>query len=87
LAQKNDRFTREKAQSLEQLQEKLDNLDQRLDDIDTTVTAIAERAMSRPITLIMHCPGCGMVIEIALVGNGKVIRQAYQRDMEGNNPS
>jgi len=76
LAQKNDRFTREKAQSLEQLQEKLDNLDQRLDDIDTTVTAIAERAMSRPITLTMTCPGCGKIIEIAIVGNGKMIRQA-----------
>ena len=75
MAQKNDRFTKERAQSLEQLQEKLDNLDQRLDDIDTTVTAIAERAMSRPITLTMACPGCGKIIEIAIVGNGKMVRQ------------
>ena len=75
MAQKNDRFPKDKTQSLEQLQEKLDNLDQRLDDIDTTVTAIAERAMSRPITLTMTCPGCGKIIEIAIVGNGKMIRQ------------
>jgi len=75
LSQKNDRFTKDKAQSLEQLEQKLDTLDQRLDDIDTTVSAIAERAMSRPITLTMTCPGCGKIIEIAIVGNGKMIRQ------------
>lgn len=75
MAQKNDRFTKDKSQSLEQLQEKLDNLDHRLDDIDTTVSAIAERAMSRPITLTMTCPGCGKIIEIAIVGNGKMVRQ------------
>jgi hypothetical protein len=75
LAQKNDHLTKDKAQSLEQLQQKMDNLDQRLDDIDTTVSAIAERAMSRPINLTMTCPGCGKVIEIAIVGNGKMIRQ------------
>ena len=75
MAQKDDRFAKDKNQSLEQLQEKLDNLDQRLDDIDTTVSAIAERAMSRPITLTMTCPGCGKIIEIAIVGNGKMTRQ------------
>jgi len=75
LTQKNDRFTKDKAQSIEQLQQKLDTLDQRLDDIDTTISAIAERAMSRPINLTMTCPSCGKVIEIAIVGNGKMIRQ------------
>jgi hypothetical protein len=75
LAQKNDRFAKDKNQSIEQLQEKLDNLDQRLDDIDTTVSAVAERAMSRPITLTVTCPGCGKIIEIAIVGNGKMLRQ------------
>jgi hypothetical protein len=75
LAQKNDRFAKDKNQSIEQLQEKLDNLDQRLDDIDTTVSAVAERAMSRPISLTVTCPGCGKIIEIAIVGNGKMLRQ------------
>ena len=75
MAQKNDRFIRDKNQSLEQLQQKLDTLDQRLDDIDTTVSAVAERAMSRPINLTLTCPGCGKIIEIAIVGNGKMIRQ------------
>jgi hypothetical protein len=75
LAHKDDRFPKDKAQSLEQLQQKMDNLDQRLVDIDTTVSAIAERAMSRPITLTVTCPGCGKIIEIAIVGNGKMTRQ------------
>jgi hypothetical protein len=75
LAHKDDRFPKDKAQSLEQLQHKMDNLDQRLDDIDTTVSAIAERAMSRPISLTVTCPGCGKIIEIAIVGNGKMLRQ------------
>lgn len=75
MAQKNDRFAKDKNQSIEQLQEKLDNLDQRLDDIDTTVSAVAERAMSRPISLTVTCPGCGKIIEIAIVGNGKMLRQ------------
>ena len=75
MAHKDDRFPKDKAQSLEQLQQKMDNLDQRLDDIDTTVSAIAERAMSRPISLTVTCPGCGKIIEIAIVGNGKMLRQ------------
>jgi hypothetical protein len=75
LAQKEEHFTKDQLESIEQLQQKLDNLDRRLDDIDTTVSAIAERAMSRPITLTMACPGCGKIIEIAIVGNGKMIRQ------------
>jgi hypothetical protein len=75
LAHKDDRFPKDKSQSLEQLQQKMDNLDQRLDDIDTTVSAIAERAMSRPISLTVTCPGCGKIIEIAIVGNGKMLRQ------------
>ncbi len=75
MAHKDDRFTKDKAQSLEQLQQKLDTLDQRLDDIDTTVSAVAERAMSRPINLTLACPGCGKIIEIAIVGNSKMIRQ------------
>ena len=75
MAHKDDRFTKDKAQSLEQLQQKLDTLDQRLDDIDTTVSAVAERAMSHPINLILTCPSCGKIIEIAIVGNGKMTRQ------------
>lgn len=75
MVQKDERSIKDKNQSIEQLQQKLDTLDQRLDDIDTTVTAIAERAMSRPISLTITCPGCGKIIEIAIVGNTKMIRQ------------
>ncbi len=75
LVQKDDRPTKDKNQSIEQIQQKIDNLDRRLDDIDTTVSAIAERAMSRPVSLTITCPGCGKIIEIAIVGNTKMIRQ------------
>lgn len=75
MAQKDEPFTKDRLESIEQLQQKLANLDRRLDDIDSTVSAIAERAMSRPITLTTTCPGCGKIIEIAIVGNGKMIRQ------------
>lgn len=75
MAQKDEPFTKDRLESMEQLQQKLANLDRRLDDIDSTVSAIAERAMSRPVTLTVACPGCGKIIEIAIVGNGKMIRQ------------
>ena len=75
MTQKDEQFTKDRLESIEQLQHKLDNLDLRLDDIDSMVSAVAERAMSRPVTLTVTCPGCGKIIEIAIVGNGKMIRQ------------
>ena len=75
MTQKDEQFTKDRLESIEQLQHKLDNLDRRLDDIDSMVSAVAERAMSRPVTLTVTCPGCGKIIEIAIVGNGKMIRQ------------
>ncbi|MFA5367401.1 MAG: hypothetical protein WC333_05940 [Dehalococcoidia bacterium] len=75
MAQKDEPFTKDRAETMEQLKQKLEHLDRRLDDIDSTVSAIAERAMSRPVTLTVACPGCGKIIEIAIVGNGKMVRQ------------
>lgn len=75
MAQKDEPFTKDRTETMEQLKQKLEHLDRRLDDIDSTVSAIAERAMSRPVTLTVACPGCGKIIEIAIVGNGKMVRQ------------
>lgn len=75
MAQTDEHSTKDRIEAIEQLQQKLEHLDKRLDDIDSTVSAIAERAMSRPVTLTVACPGCGKIIEIAIVGNGKMIRQ------------
>ena len=58
----------------EQVKKRLDNLDQRLDAIDTMVTALAERMMNRPLSVTVTCPSCGQVIEIAVVGNEKMMR-------------
>lgn len=74
MAQKEEHLTKERDESIEQLRHKLDHLDRRLDDIDTTVSAIAERAMSRPVTITVTCPGCGKIIEIDIVGNGRMMR-------------
>jgi len=58
-------------QDLRQLKERIDVLDRRLDNIDSMVTAVAERVMSQPITLIITCPRCGREIEVSLIGTHK----------------
>ena len=58
--------------SLEQIRRRLNTLDQRLDNIDTMVTALAERAMKRPVSLTITCPNCGQTIEIGIVGSEKM---------------
>ena len=65
---------RKEGLSLEQVKKRLDTLDQRLDAIDTMVTAIAERMMNRPLSVAVTCPSCGQIIEIAMVGNEKMMR-------------
>jgi hypothetical protein len=59
------------ASDIQRLKERQDMLDERLDNIDSTVTAVAERVMSRLITVIITCPHCGKNIEIALIGSQK----------------
>ena len=58
-------------QDLRQLKERIDVLDRRLDNIDSMVTAVAERVMSQPITLMITCPRCGREIEVSLIGTHK----------------
>lgn len=74
MAQKTESDIKGKNEPLEQLQRKLDTLDQRLDDIDSMISAIAERAMSRPLSISMSCPGCGKIIEVGIVGSEKMMR-------------
>lgn len=56
---------------IERINQRLNMLDQRLDNIDSMVTAVAERVMTRPLTINITCPNCGKNIEIALIGNEK----------------
>jgi len=56
---------------IERINQRLNMLDQRLDNIDSMVTAVAERVMTRPLTLNITCPNCGKNIEIAIIGNEK----------------
>ena len=59
---------------VERLVKRMDLLDQRLDNIDTMVTAVAERVMSQPISLIITCPHCRKNIEVTIIGTGKLTK-------------
>ena len=64
----------EQARELERLTKRMDLLDQRLDNIDTMVTAVAERIMSQPLSLIITCPHCHKNIEFSIVGSEKLTK-------------
>lgn len=53
---------------IERINKRLNMLDDRLDNIDSMVSAVAERVMKQPLTIITTCPKCGQAIEIALLG-------------------
>jgi hypothetical protein len=72
LAQEAEMELEEEGLSLEQIRRRLNTLDQRLDNIDTMVTALAERAMKRPVSMTITCPNCGHIVEIAMVGSEKM---------------
>jgi hypothetical protein len=59
---------------VDRLVKRMDLLDQRLDNIDTMVTAVAERVMSQPISLIITCPHCHKNVEVAVIGTGKLTK-------------
>jgi hypothetical protein len=46
-------------------------MDDRMDNIDSVLTAVAERIMKQPISIILTCPHCNKNIEVALVGQQK----------------
>ncbi|GAI28744.1 unnamed protein product, partial [marine sediment metagenome] len=51
MVQETEREAKKENLNLEHIKRRLDNLDQRLDNIDTMVTALAERAMKRPLSV------------------------------------
>ena len=55
----------------ERLKQRINILDDRLDNIDSVLTAVAERIMKQPVTIVLNCPHCGKNIEVALVGQQK----------------
>lgn len=74
MAQNRGARVKEVELSLEEIKKQLDILDQRLDAIDSIVTALAERMLKRPVSVTITCPNCGRIIEIAMVGNEKMMR-------------
>jgi len=61
----------EQGKAIDRLTKRIDLLDQRLDSIDTMITAVAERVMSQPITLMITCPHCKKNIEVTIIGSSK----------------
>jgi len=61
-------------QEVAKLTRRMDLMDQRLDNIDTMVTAVAERVMSQPIVMLITCPHCHKVVEITIIGTGKIVK-------------
>jgi len=64
----------DQGKEIDRLTKRMDLMDQRLDNIDTMVTAVAERIMSQPISLIVTCRHCKKNIEVALIGTGKLTK-------------
>ena len=74
MAQKTERGTKDEEVKVEQLKRRLDALDRRLDDIDSMLSAVAERAMKRPLNVMIRCPNCGRIVEIGIVGSEKMTK-------------
>jgi hypothetical protein len=53
---------------LDKLEKRFEMMNERLDNVDSIVTAVAERVMKQPITVIVTCSHCGHKVEIALLG-------------------
>jgi hypothetical protein len=56
---------------LERLAQRIELMDERMDNIDSVLTAVAERIMKQPVSIVLNCPHCGKNIEVALVGQQK----------------
>ena len=56
------------ADNLDKLEKRFEMMNDRLDNIDSIVTAVTERVMKQPATLIVTCTHCGHKVEIALLG-------------------
>ncbi len=58
--------------NIEQLAKRIKMLDERLDNIDSTVTALIEQVMRRPVTIEVACPNCGEIVQTTIVGNTRL---------------
>ena len=56
---------------IERLKQRLELMDERMDNIDSVLSAVAERIMKQPISIILTCPHCNKNIEVSLVGQQK----------------
>lgn len=56
------------AAGLDKLEKRFEMMNDRLDNVDSIVTAVAERVMKQPVTMIITCSHCGHKVEIALIG-------------------
>ena len=59
------------AASVEKLEKRFEMMNERLDNVDSIVTAVTERVMKQPVTMIVTCSHCGHKVEIALLGVDK----------------
>jgi hypothetical protein len=62
------------ADNLEKLEKRFEMMNDRLDNIDSIVTAVTERVMKQPVTMIITCSHCGHKVEVALLGVEKPTR-------------
>jgi transcription elongation factor Elf1 len=56
------------ASNLNKLEKRFEMMNDRLDNIDSIVTAVTERVMKQPVTMIVTCSHCGHKVEVALLG-------------------
>ena len=71
MAKPEDNNTESIAASLEKLEKRFEMMNDRLDNVESIVTAVAERVMKQPVTMIVTCSHCGHKVEIALIGVDK----------------
>jgi hypothetical protein len=68
LAKQEEKDTEAIANGLEKLEKRFEMMNERLDNVDSIVTAVTERVMKQPATIIFTCSHCGHKVEIALLG-------------------
>jgi hypothetical protein len=68
LAKQEEKDTQSISQSLDKLEKRFEMMNERLDNVDSIVTAVTERVMKQPVTMIVTCTHCGHKVEIALLG-------------------
>lgn len=64
----------EMKKTVEDTRRRMDMMDKRLDDIDSMVTALVERVMNQPASIVLRCPHCGKRIDISMVGNHRATK-------------